>query len=399
MRDIFFRPGAYYIELEKQGRAGVFLVIALHRSARAALRRINPQTEGDPNGWMGVADNLTPAVTKRRLLSARDPVLKALHPIPMTDFVSLVAEVEREAPELLEEPPLIQQVVAHTGAEIRHVMCADVLAYKAIVQGDPGITTTTRILPRPGLEEATFGQEGVEVESTSTARTGPAHLVFLAHQLAVGRFGQIGGPVQDVGFRADHLVVASDALYGVYMEPQQVLNAAIHAIRWCLQSVGLFSYHHAIRVGVGSGTSVRLCESSEDEVVADLRRRGHLVAMYYGTGYVNAYLAEQKLCRGRGPCIVVAPDFCEQIIDTIDGLLDSGRLVPHPCERNAFDVNYLVDLSDEEAATYRARLEHLGEMYQALASADSRDESRKRFAASLREFDHYDELRRKMRES
>ena len=342
-------------------------------------------------------DNRPRPVTKGMLLFRGDPRLHRLGVIPMEDFVSLVAEVDQATPEILEDPPITQEVLEHAGSEVRHILCADVLAYKTIVEGDPGITTRTKILPRPGLEEATFGKDGIEVESTSAARTGPAHLVFLAHQLSDGRFGQVHGPTKDVGFRADHLVVASDALYGVYREPQQVLEASIHAIRWCLHSVNPISCHHAIRIGVGSGTSVRLCESNEDEVVSDLREKGHVVAMYYGTGYIRAYLAEQNLCRGRGPCIVVAPSFCEQISHQIEGLLDNGRLVPHPSEGRAFDVNYLMDLSEEEVAEYRVRLEYLGQVYEALAPLDLKGKCQERFAASLRDFDLYDDLRKRSR--
>ena len=330
-----------------------------------------------------------------RILFPSDPLLEQLKVIPLKEFTSRVREVKKTVPEIFEDPPMTQEVLEYTGSEIRHVLCADVLGYKQIVESEPGITTRTKILPRPGLEEATFGKEGVEVESTSAARSGPAHLVFLAHQLSEGRFSQISGPSKDAGFRAEHLVVASDSLYAVYMKPRQVLQASIHAIRWCLQSVDLISHHHAIRIGIGSGTFVRLCESNDDKVVNGLREKGHVVAMYYGTGYVNAYLAEQELCKGRGPCIVAAPSFCEQITGQIEGLVDGGRLVRHPRNPKAFDVNYLADLSDDTVARYRTGLEYLGMAYTDRAPADSQGEYRRRFAESLREFDHYDKLRKK----
>ena len=400
MRDIFFRPGAYYIEFVEREGTGVLVVAALHRSARAVLHRIDRSKDDDLARWMGVAlsgDNRPRSVTKGRLLFLGDPLRDDLHVIPMEDFVSLVNEVEQATPNVLADPPINQEVLEHTGSEVRHILCADVLAYKAIVESNPGITTKTRILPRPGLEEATFGEDGIEVESTSAARSGPAHLVFLAHQLSNGRFGQLNGRPKEVGFCADHVVVASDGLYGVYKEPRHVLEASIHAIRWCLQSVDPISYHHAMRIGVASGTSVRLCESNDDAIVSDLRAKGHVVAMYYGTGYVNAYLAEQNLCKGRGPCIVVAPSFCEQIAGQIGDLLNSGRLVPHPKEEGAFDVNWLIDLSDEEVKEYRARLEYFGQAYHALAPMESKGSSQTRFATSLRELDHYDELRKRNR--
>lgn len=400
MRDIFFRPGAYYIEFVERQGTGALVVAALHRSARALVHRTDQPKEDDVARWMGVAtsgSSRARTVTKGQLLFPGDPLREALHLIPMGDFVSLVKEVEHATPEALEDPPMIQEVLEHTGSEIRHILCADVLAYKAIVAGNPGITTKTRILPRPGLEEATFGKDGIEVESTSAARSGPSHLVFLAHQLSEGRFGQLNGRPKDVGFCADHLVVASDGLYGVYKEPRHVLEASIHAIRWCLQSVNPLSCHHAMRIGVASGTSVRLCESNDDAIVRDLRAKGHVVAMYYGTGYVNAYLAERDLCMGHGPCIVVAPSFCEQVAGQIADLRNDGRLLPHPTVEGAFHVNYLIGLSDEEVEEYRARLAYLAQAYQALATTDFKDRSRRRFATSLRDFDHYDEVRRSNR--
>ena len=394
---VLSRPGACCIEFRRRG-TGAFIVSRFHRSARAALHGIGDVKENDEHRWMGVAvsdGTRSKPVGMGRILSPTDPLLAELNVMPLEDFARLVGEVEKSNPEVFREPETTREVLERSGSEVRHVMCVDVLGYKQIVESDPGITTTTRIRSRPGLEEATFGKEGIEVESTSVARNGPANLVFLAHQLSNGRFGQMIGPPKDVGFRADHLVVASDSLYGVYKEPLQVLQASIHAIRWCLKSVDPISHHHAIRIGIGSGTSVRLCESDEDEAVNGLREKGHVVAMYYGTGYINAYLAEQNLCKGRGPCIVAAPSFRERISGQIESLVDSGLLVPHPRKPGAFDVNYLIDLSDEEVAEYRERLKYLGEAYTARAPADSRVQFRRRFAESMREFDRYDELRRK----
>ena len=119
--------------------------------------------------------------------------------------------------------------------------------------------------------------------------------------------------------------------------------------------------------------------------------------MYYGTGYINAYLAEQELCKGRGPCIVVAPSFCVEIAGQIDDLLNSGRLVPHPKDKGAFDVNYLIGLSNDEVKEYRARLERFGQAYEELAPMDLKGRAQTRFETSLRELDHYDELRRRNR--
>ncbi len=397
VKKTLFRRGAYYIEFE-EGHAGVLVVADFHRSPRAVLHRVNHPKENDAARWMGVAvstGSRSMPVTMGRMLFPGDPLLNELKVTRLPDFAELIREVEQADPEVFREPEITQEVLGHTGSDIRHVICVDVLGFKQIVESDPGITTRTRILSRPGLEEATFGKEGIEVESTSVSRSGPANLVFLAHQLSDGRFGQISGPPKDVGFFADHLVVASDSLYGVYSEPLQALEASIHAIRWCLRSVDPFSHHHAIRVGIGSGTSVRLCESNDDEVVNGLREKGHVVAMYYGTGYVNAYLAEQKLCKGRGPCIVAAPNFCQQISGQIEGLVGSGRLVPHPKEPGAFDANYLIGLSDEEVAEYRKRLKYLGEACIDRTPASHKDEFKQRFAESLREFDCYDELRKK----
>ena len=396
MKDTFFRPGSYYIEFEKKGRTSVLVVTGFYRSPQALLYRVNHPTDDDAATWMGVAvstGHRSKPVGKGQILFPGDPLRDELAVTPLEDIARLVAEVEKSDPEVFRDPSITQEVLEHTGSEIRHVICVDVLGYKQIVEGDPGITTKTRIPPRPGLEEATFREEGVEVESTSTARGGPAQLVYLAHQLSNGRFGQVNGLPPDAGFRADHLVVASDSLYGVFIEPRQALAASIHAIRWCLQSVNPFSLHHAVRIGIGSGTSVRLCESNDDEVVNGLREKGHVVAMYYGTGYVNAYLAEQILCKGRGPCIVAAPSFCEQISGQIQELIDSGRLLPHPREPGAFDVNYLTDLSDSEVGEYRKRLEFLGMAYTERAPAELTTRFQQRFSESLLEFDHYDRLR------
>lgn len=152
-----------------------------------------------------------------------------------------------------------------------------------------------------------------------------------------------------------------------------------------------------MRVGIGSGTFVRLCESNDDEVVNGLREKGHVIAMYYGSGYVNACLAEQKLCKGRGPCIVAAPSFCKQIAAQIEELEDDGWLLPHESEPEAHDVNYLVGLSDEDVAKYRTRLDYLGRAYVDRAPEESKAEFQKRFARSLKEFDLYDGLRKRVR--
>ena len=377
---------------------GAFIVSGFHSSARAALHETDDAKENDERRWMGVAisdGTRSKPVGKGQIVFPGDLLLNELHVMPLEDFARLVAEIEKTDPEVLGEPEMTQAVLEHRGSETQHVMCVDVLGYKQIVESNPGTTTRTRIRYAGGLYEATFGQKGIEIESTSEARSGPANLVFLAHQLSGGRFPQLTGPPKNAGFCADHLVVASDSLYGVYKEPLQVLQASIHAIRWCLQSVDPMSRHDAIRVGIGSGTSVRLCDSDEDEAVNGLRNKGHVVAMYYGTGYIEAYLAERDLCQGRGPCIVAARSFRERISGQIKDLEESGWLAPHPTIPDAFDVNYLIDLLDEDVRKYRERLECLGAACTARAPAKRQDEYRERFVKSLRDFDRYDELRRK----
>ena len=117
--------------------------------------------------------------------------------------------------------------------------------------------------------------------------------------------------------------------------------------------------------------------------------------MYYGTGYVDAYLTEQKLCEGRGPGVVAGPSFCEHIAEQREELVRDGRLVPHPTKQGAFDVNYLMDLSDEDVAKYRCSLDYLKQAYMNLApEGRERRLTEQRFTESLREFDRYRTLRK-----
>ena len=288
-----------------------------------------------------------------------------LNLMTVSDLQEKARALRMKRPELFRSAGPIVKKRFGSGGEHKTAVIADVLGFSTLVAAHPHRFTHTHF---EDPQDPEF--DDIEVMGTSESHNALVMLFWDLHRELFVADEAHGSPT--------YSHVASDSMLLIYDDLPRAIDAAARVLRWSLRHS-----QYSLRIGVGCGTFSTI---QAPRLQREPLLESTTVALFFGTALLNAYRAEKKQGKNRGPCIVLS-DTCEhEHPREFRELTKSGLVIRSKRDgrEDGHEVNYLATVDPGEYKSLREGLER-----QRAAAVDRCPEQRRRYDQALADFLEY----------